>query len=135
MPKLFTWKERCGFFNGLGFPDNLLDEWKEIGKKSQIVAMRATVIMNEGRWPILEKEFLAIHQLIKNQQRILSLLVASLGLGNLLLRDCMLEIYTQLTSQIIVVDNLYYTFGSQTSGVDGEIIEASSRISLVSCIS
>jgi hypothetical protein len=47
----------------------------------------------------------------------------------------MLEIYTQLTSQIIVVDNLYYTFGSQTSGVDGEIIEASSRISLVSCIS
>ncbi len=112
-----------------------MDEWKEIGKKSQIVAMRATVIMNEGRWPILEKEFLAIHQLIKNQQRILSLLVASLGLGNLLLRDYMLEIYTQLTSQIIVVDNLYYTFGSQTSGVDGEIIEASSRISLVSCIS
>jgi len=30
-------------------------EWKEIRKKSQIVAMKAAVIMNEGRWPILKK--------------------------------------------------------------------------------
>lgn len=135
MPKRFTWKERRGFSNGLGSPDSLLAEWKEIRKKSQIVARKAAVIMNEGRWPILEKEFLAIHQLVKNQQRILSLLAASLGLGNPLLRDCMLEICTRLTSRIIAVDNLYYTFGSRTSGVDGEILEASSRISLVRRIS
>ena len=64
-----------------------------------------------------------------------SLLAASLGLGNPLLRDCMLEICTQLTSRIIAVDNLYYTSGSRTPGVDGEILEASSRISLVRRIS
>ncbi len=135
MPKRFMWKERHGFSNGLGSPDSLLAEWKKIRKKSQIVAMKVAVIMNEGRWPILEKEFLAIHQLVKNQQRILSLLAASLGLGNPLLRDCMLEICTRPTSRIIVIDNLYYTFGSRTSGVDAEILEVFSRINLVCRIS
>nr|YP_009040961.1 ORF622 [Tetraphis pellucida]AIB08452.1 ORF622 [Tetraphis pellucida] len=91
--------------------------------------------MNEGRWPMLGKKFLAIHQLVENQQKILSLLAASLGLGNPLLRDCMLEICTQLTSRIIAVDNLYYTSGSRIPGVDGEILEASSRIGLVRRIS
>jgi hypothetical protein len=126
MPKRFTWKERRGFSNGLGSLDSLLAKWKEIWKKSQIVAKKAAIIMNEGRWPILEKEFLAIHQLVKNQQRILSLLTASLGLGNPLLRDYMLEICIRLTFRIIAVNNLYYTFGSQTPGVDGEILEAPS---------
>jgi hypothetical protein len=135
MPKRFMWKERRGFSNGLGSLNSLLAKWKEIRKKSQIVAWKAAVIMNEGHWPILEKEFLAIHQLFKNQQRILSLLAASLGLGNSLLRDCMLEICTRLTSRIIVVDNLYYTFGSRTSGVDAEILEVFSRINLVCRIS
>jgi len=73
------------------------------------------VIMKEGHWPILEKDFLVIHQLVKNQQKILSLLATSLGLENPLLKDCMLDICTQLTSRIIAVDNLYYTFGSRTS--------------------
>jgi hypothetical protein len=36
-----------------------LAEWKEIRKKSQVVAKKAAVITNEGHWPILEKEFLA----------------------------------------------------------------------------
>jgi RNA-directed DNA polymerase len=135
MPKRFTWKERRGFSNGPGSLDSLFAEWKEIRKKSRIVAKKAAVIINEGRWPMLGKKFLAIHQLVKNQQKILSLLAASLGLGNPLLRDCMLEICTQLTSRIIAVDNLYYTSGSRTPGVDGEILEASSRISLVRRIS
>ncbi|KAH8932840.1 hypothetical protein BDL97_18G000100, partial [Sphagnum fallax] len=41
MPKRFTWKEKRGFSNGLGSPDSLLAEWKEIRKKSQIVARKA----------------------------------------------------------------------------------------------
>ena len=135
MPKRFTWKERRGFSKRAGSPDSFFAEWKEIRKKSRIVAKKAAVIMNEGRWPMLVKEFLAIHQLVKNQQKILSLLAASLGLGNPLLRDCMPEICTQLTSRIIAVDNSYYTFESRTPGVDGEILEASSRIGLVRRIS
>jgi hypothetical protein len=87
MPKRFTWKKRHGFSNGLGSSHNLLAEPKEIQKKSQIITRRAAIIMNEGHWPILEKEFLVIHQLVKNQQRILSLLATSLGLGNPFLRD------------------------------------------------
>ena len=87
MPKRFTWKERRGFSNGPGSLDSLFAEWKEIRKKSRIVAKKAAVIINEGRWPMLGKKFLAIHQLVKNQQKILSLLAASLGLGNPLLRD------------------------------------------------
>lgn len=135
MPKRFTWKERRGFSNGPRSPDSLLAEWKEIRKKSRIVAGKAAVIMNEGRWPMLGKESLAIRQLVKNQQKNLSLLAASLGLGNPLLRDCMLEICTQLTSRIIAVDNSYYTSGNRTPGVDGEIPEASSRIGPVRRIS
>jgi RNA-directed DNA polymerase len=135
MLKRLTWKERRGFSNGSGSPDSLFAEWKETRKESRIIARKAAVIMNEGRWPMLGKKFAAIHQLVKNQQRILSLLAASLGLGNPLLRDCMLEICTQLTSRIIAVDNLYYTSRSRTSGVDGKILKASSRIGLVRRIS
>jgi len=51
MPKCFMWKERCGFSNGLGFLDNLLVEWKDIRKKSQIVTRKVVVIMNEGHYP------------------------------------------------------------------------------------
>jgi hypothetical protein len=29
-PKHFTWKERCGFSNGLRSPNSFLAEWKEI---------------------------------------------------------------------------------------------------------
>lgn len=47
----------------------------------------------------------------------------------------MLEIYTKLTSRVIVVDNLYCTSGIQTPSVNGEILEASSQISLVHRIS
>lgn len=47
----------------------------------------------------------------------------------------MLEIYTQLTSRIKVVDNLHCASGIQTPGVNGEILKASSQISLVHCIS
>ncbi len=57
MPKLFTWKEGCGFSNGLGSPYNLLVEWKEIQKKSQIIARKARIIMKEGHWPILKRNF------------------------------------------------------------------------------
>ena len=135
MLKRLTWKERRGFSNGSGSPDSLFAEWKKTRKKSRIIARKAAVIMNEGRWPMLGKKIMAIHQLVKNQQRVLSLLAASLGLGNPLLRDCMLEICTQLTSRIIAVDNLYYTSKSRTSGVDGKILKASSRIGLVRGIS
>lgn len=131
MLKRLTWKERRGFSNGSGSPDSLFAEWKETRKRSRIIARKAAVIMNEGRWPMLGKKFTAIHQLVKNQQRILSLLAVSLGPGNPLLKDCMLEICTQLTSRIIAVDNFYYTSGSRIPGVDGKILEASSRIGLV----
>lgn len=47
----------------------------------------------------------------------------------------MLEIYTQLTSRIKVVDNLHCASGIRTPGVNGEILKASSQISLVHCIS
>jgi RNA-directed DNA polymerase len=56
-------------------------------------------------------------------------------LENPLLKDCMLDICTQLTSRIIAVDNLYYTFGSRTSWVNGEILKVSSWINLVHRIS
>ena len=66
MPKRFTWKERRGFSKRAGSLDSFFVEWKEIRKKSRIVAKKAAVIMNEGRWPMLVKEFLAIHQLVKH---------------------------------------------------------------------
>lgn len=131
MLKRLTWKGRRGFSNGLGSPASLFAEWKETRKESRIIAGKAAVIMNEGQWPMLGNKFTAIHQLVKNQQRILSLLAASLGLGNPLLRDCMLELCNQLTSRIIAVDNLYYTARSRTSGVNGRILKASSQIGLV----
>jgi RNA-directed DNA polymerase len=131
MLKRLTWKGRRGFSNRLGSPASLFAEWKETRKESRIIAGKAAVIMNEGQWPMLGNKFTAIHQLVKNQQRILSLLAASLGLGNPLLRDCMLELCTQLTSRIIAVDNLYYTARSRTSGVNGRILKAFSQIGLV----
>jgi len=49
MPKHFTWKERRGFYNGLRFPNSLLAKWKEIWKKSQIVARKATQKRRKGK--------------------------------------------------------------------------------------
>jgi hypothetical protein len=62
------WKDRCGFSNGLGSPDSLLAEWKEIRKKSQIVARKVAVIMNKGHWPILEKVMLFNMRCYKNEE-------------------------------------------------------------------